>query len=152
AMLPVGAAGAAARGAGLASKILFGMGTGAGIGGLQGASEGPDLTNAGGIAKRGAVGAGAGFLVGAALPAAGKATGASHNTLADALIRGEGISRPATKHLAAALLADSPTAVRARLNELGPDAMMADAGPALLGKAQGASLNSDEGRAMMVKA
>jgi hypothetical protein len=32
---------------------------------------------------------------------------------------------------------------------LGPDAMLADAGPALLGKAQGASLNSDEGRSIL---
>lgn len=60
-----------------------------------------------------------------------------------------GMSRDAAGHLVRGVEADGPAAVQARLQELGPDAMLADAGPALLGKAQGASLNSDEGRSIL---
>lgn len=152
AITPMGALGAAARGTGLLAKTLRGGGVGAAFGGVQGASEAPDLTDIGDVAKRGATGAAIGGTLGMALPATGKAIGAGYNWLADRLIRSNGISRPATKHLADALLADTPAAARARVNELGPDAMLADAGPALLGKAQGATLNSDEGRSVMVNA
>lgn len=64
----------------------------------------------------------------------------------------DGMSRGAGSHLIKAVDADGPAAVQARLAELGPDAMLADAGPALLGKAQGASLNSDEGRSVLQNA
>ncbi|WP_231685828.1 hypothetical protein, partial [Phosphitispora fastidiosa] len=66
--------------------------------------------------------------------------------------RADGLSRSATNHLVAALEADKPAAVRTELDRLGPDAMLADAGPAFLGKAQGASLNSDEGRNVLFNA
>jgi hypothetical protein len=61
-----------------------------------------------------------------------------------------GMSRASAGHLIAGVEADGPAAVQARLAALGPDATMADAGPALLGKAQGAVLNSDEARAEIV--
>jgi hypothetical protein len=60
-----------------------------------------------------------------------------------------GMSRDAAGHLIRGVEADGPAAVQARMQELGPDAMLADGGPALLGKAQGASLNSDEGRSVL---
>jgi hypothetical protein len=60
-----------------------------------------------------------------------------------------GMSRASAGHLIAGVEADGPAAVQARLAALGPDATMADAGPALLGKAQGAALNSDEGRSIL---
>jgi hypothetical protein len=41
---------------------------------------------------------------------------------------------------------------KGRVGQLGPDAMLADAGPAFLGKAQGAALNSDEGRSVLANA
>ena len=54
------------------------------------------------------------------------------------------MSRGAAQHLVSAMEADGPAAVQAHVKELGPDAMLVDAGPAFLGKGQGASLNSDE--------
>jgi hypothetical protein len=64
----------------------------------------------------------------------------------------DGLSRGAAKPLMQAVEADTPAAVQAQLDRLGPDAMLSDAGPALLGKAQGSSLNSDEGRSVMQRA
>ncbi|MBB5051117.1 cell pole-organizing protein PopZ [Afipia massiliensis] len=61
----------------------------------------------------------------------------------------DGMSRRASNHMVKAMEADTPAAVRAEVDRLGPDAMLADAGPAFLGKAQGASLNSDQGRSVM---
>ena len=75
--------------------------------------------------------------------------GAGYNVLADALMKPEGISRGASRHLIEALSADGVPAVQQRMGQLGPDAMLSDAGPAFLGKAQGASLNSDEGRSIL---
>lgn len=60
-----------------------------------------------------------------------------------------GMPRASAEHLIAGVQADGPAAVQARLAALGPDATLADAGPALLGKAQGTALNSDEGRSIM---
>lgn len=64
----------------------------------------------------------------------------------------DGISRGASKHLVEALTADGAPAVQQKVAGLGPDAMLADAGPAFLGKAQGAALNSDEGRSVLANA
>ncbi|PAY07190.1 hypothetical protein CK489_15430 [Bradyrhizobium sp. UFLA03-84] len=152
AMLPLGAVGAAAKGTGLLAKTLLGAGTGGAFGAAQGLSDTPDLTNitdAAGHAGKGAV---VGTVIGGVLPATGKAIGAGYNAIADALIGAEGMSRPAARHLTSALAADTPAAVRGRLGDLGPDAMLADAGPAFLGKTQGAVLNSDEARSIGVGA
>lgn len=64
--------------------------------------------------------------------------------------RVEGMTLAGGNRLISAVQADGgPAAVQQRLQELGPDATLADAGPALLGKAQGVSLNSDEGRSVL---
>ncbi len=146
---PLGAIAAAAKGVGLGAKMFYGAAAGGTIGGVQGALNSKDWTDLPQTAKDAGVGAVVGGVVGGALPATGKAIGAGYNVAANYL-RGsaEGMSRGASKHLVDALMADGP-AVQQRLAELGPDAMLADAGPAFLGKAQGASLNSDEGRSVL---
>ena len=150
AVAPIGAVAAAAKGAGLGSKILLGGGAGGAIGGVQGALGSKDYTDLYQDAKGAGVGAGVGLLVGGTIPAAGAAIGAGYRAAANAFGgRVEGMSRAAGAHLVKAVEADGPAAVQARLRELGPDAMLADAGGALLGKTQGASLNSDEGRSVL---
>lgn len=150
---PVGVLSAAAKGAGLGTKMVYGGAAGAGIGGAQGAASSKDWTDLPQVAKDAAFGSGAGLVLGGAMPAAAKAAGAGYNAAAN-LVRGrvEGMSRPAGNHLIGAMEADGPAAVQARLQELGPDAMLVDAGPALLGKGQGAALNSDEGRSVLTNA
>lgn len=148
--VPLGAIGAASRATGLGAKMLYGAGAGAGIGGIQGAAESKDWANLPQTARDAAIGSGVGFVVGGSIPAAGKMIGAGYNAAANAIQgNADGMSRGASRHLVDALAADGPQAVRAQLDRLGPDAMLADAGPALLGKAQGASLNSDEGRSVL---
>ena len=89
-------------------------------------------------------------MIGGAIPGAARIVGSGWNAASNAL-RGNvaDTSRGASQHLIDAMMADGPDAVRARMQQLGPDAMLADAGPSFLGKAQGASLNSDEGRTIM---
>jgi hypothetical protein len=147
---PLAVVGAAAKGATLGTKTLIGAGAGAGLGAGQGVLGSKDWTDLPQVAKDAGVGAVIGGVVGGAIPAAGKAIGAGYEKAAN-LIGGrvDGMSRAAGGHLIKAVEADGPAAVQARLAELGPDAMLADAGPALLGKAQGASLNSDEGRSIL---
>jgi hypothetical protein len=152
AMVPLGAVGAAARGTSLLGKTLLGAGTGAGIGGAQGLSDTQDLTNIPDAAWNTGKGALIGGSIGGVIPSAGNLIGKGYNAVADALTPTEGMSRAASKHLAAALLADTAPAVQQRMGQLGSDAMLADAGPAFLGKAQGATLNSDEGRSTLVNA
>jgi hypothetical protein len=149
---PIGMLGAAGKATGLAGKVGYGAAAGAGIGGVQGGLSSHDWTDLGQTAKDTAIGAGVGGLLGGSLPLAGKAIGAGYNALADALTKPEGMSRGASRHLIEALNADSPQAVRGQVDRLGPDAMLADTGPAMLGKAQGASLNSDEGRSVLANA
>lgn len=147
---PLGAIGAASKGISLGAKTLLGMGAGAGLGGIQGAASSPDWTDVPQTAKDAGLGAGLGAVVGGAIPAAGKALGAAYNAGANALRgRADGMSRAASGHLTEALAADTPQAVQAKVASLGPQGMLADAGPAMLGKAQGASLNSDEGRSVL---
>lgn len=152
-LVPMGAIGAAAKGATLGTKTLLAGGTGAGLGGFQGAAESRDWTDPKQVAKDAAIGAGGGALIGSLIPGAGKVIGSGVNAIAN-VIRGraEGMSRGASNHLVKAMEADGAPAVRAQLDQLGPDAMLADAGPAFLGKAQGASLLSDDGRAVMTNA
>jgi hypothetical protein len=93
---PVGAIGAAAKGASLGAKTLLGMGAGAGIGGVQGAAESPDWTDVGQTAKDAGLGSVGGAAVGGALPGTGKIIGSGYNAVANA-VRGkaDGISRSA---------------------------------------------------------
>lgn len=146
---PIGVLGAAAKGTSLGTKSLYGALAGAGLGGAQGGLGSHDWTDVPQTAKDTAVGAGIGGMLGGSLPVAGKAIGAGYNALANALTKPEGISRGASRHLIEALSADGPQAVQGQVDRLGPDAMLADTGPAMLGKAQGTSLNSDEGRSIL---
>jgi hypothetical protein len=152
-LVPLGAIGAASRGATLGAKTLRAAGAGAGLGGAQGAIESRDWTDPGQVITDAAKGAGVGAAVGAAIPGAAKVIGAGVNKVADAF-RGhvEGVSRGASDQLVKAMRADTPDAVRAQIDRLGQDSMLVDAGPAFLGKGQGASLNSDEGRSILTNA
>lgn len=153
AMAPVGAFAAAGKATTLAGRMGYGASAGGAIGAAQGALGSKDYTDLPQVARDTAFGGGAGVVLGGAIPAAGAALGRAYQTAANVLNgRVEGMSRAAGGHLISAVEADGPAAVQARLAELGPDAMMADAGPALLGKAQGASLNSDEGRGVLQSA
>ncbi|WFU37322.1 hypothetical protein QA640_22790 [Bradyrhizobium sp. CB82] len=147
---PAAVVGAAAKGATLGTKTLLGAGAGGGIGAVQGAFGSKDWTDPIQVAKDAGVGAVVGGMVGGTIPTVGKVVGAAYEKAAN-LFRGkvDGMSRAASNHLVKAVEADTPAAVQARLAELGPDTMLVDAGPALLGKGQGASLNSDEGRSVM---
>lgn len=60
-----------------------------------------------------------------------------------------GVNGYGANHLVKAMKADTPESVLSELDRLGPEATLADAGPAHLAKAQGASLNSDEGRSIL---
>lgn len=151
--VPLGAAGAAGRAATLGTKALAGAGAGAVIGGVQGASDSPDLTNGPDTLKHVATGAALGFGMGGAVPVLGRGIGATYNAGADALLgNASGISRAAQRHLLPALAADGVPQVQGEMSRLGDSAMLADAGPALLGKAQGASLNSDDARTKLANA
>lgn len=153
AVVPFGALGAASRGATLGTKTLYGMGAGAGLGGLQGAFSSKDLTDIPQTAGAAGMGSLGGMVLGGAMPGAGKVIGAGYNAAANA-IRGNvsGLSGGASRHLIDAMRADGPASVQSAMARLGPEATLADAGPAFLGKAQGASLNSDEGRSVLQNA
>lgn len=151
--VPIGAVGAAAKGASLGAKTLLSGGAGAGIGAVQGALESRDWTDPTQVAKDAVIGAGSGAILGAAIPGVSRAVGTGVSAVANAIRgRADGLSRSATNHLVDAMRADTPAAARGELDRLGPNAMMADAGPAFLGKTQGASLNSDEGRNVIFNA
>ena len=153
ALVPLGAAAKVAtlaKDVPLGIKTLYGMGTGATIGGVQGLAGTKDLTDLPQAAKDTAIGTIVGAGVGGAIPGVAKVIGAGYEKAANAFGgRVEGMSRAAGGHLIRGVEADGPAAVQARLAELGPDATLADAGPALLGKAQGAALNWDEGRSVL---
>jgi hypothetical protein len=153
ALAPIGAVGAATKGASLGAKTIYAALTGGGIGALQGGLGSKDWTDVAQTAKDTGIGGFVGGSIGAVLPGTGALIGKGVSTVANA-IRGkaDGMSRSASNHLVNALEADTPAAVRSELDRLGPDAMLADAGPAFLGKAQGASLNSDEGRTILFNA
>lgn len=152
-MAPIGAIGAAAKGASLGAKTVYAALTGGGVGALQGGLGSKDWTDIGQTARDTAIGGLGGSAVGAILPGAGKIIGKGVNAVANAMRgRVDGVSRGASGHLVAAMEADTPAGVRAQLERLGPDAMLADSGPAMLGKTQGAALLSDEGRTVATNA
>jgi hypothetical protein len=147
---PLAVVKAAAAPATLGMKTLAGAGAGAGVGAIQGAASSKDWTDPAQVAKDAAIGGGTGLGFGILLPGAAKIVGAAYEKVANALSgKVDGMSRAASGHLIRGVEADGPAAVQQRLAELGPDATLADAGPALLGKAQGAALNSDEARSVL---
>ncbi|WP_374309843.1 hypothetical protein [Methylocella sp.] len=151
--VPFGAARVAAQAASLGAKALAAALGGAGVGAAQGLSDAPDWSDARGTLASEARGAGFGFGLGGAMPLVAAGIGRGYSALADALSSRNGpISNAANQHLLAALQADGAQQVQSELRRLGGDAMLADAGPALLGKAQGAALNSDEGRSVLARA
>ena len=153
ALVPLGAIGAAAKGATLGTKTLLGMGAGASIGAAQGGLGSKDYTDLPQVGKDAAIGGGLGFILGGAIPGTGRLIGSGTQALANALTgKIAGASSGASTHLLNAARADGLPAIEAQLNRLGSDAMLADTGPAMLGKAQGASLNSDEGRSVLQNA
>ncbi|WKA31612.1 hypothetical protein [Bradyrhizobium roseum] len=153
AMSPVGAIAAAGKGVSLGAKTLYAALAGGGIGGLQGGFSSKDWTDVAQTAKDTAVGGLVGGTLGAAIPGAAKVVGSGYNLIANAIRgRAEGMSRGASKHLVNAMEADTPAAVKAELQRLGLDAMLADSGPTMLGKTQGAALLSDEGRTVATNA
>lgn len=150
---PIGVVGAIAKGATLGTKTLIGAGTGGGIGAVQGVLGSKDWTDLPQVAKDAAVGGAGGLVLGGIIPGSAKLIGAGFEKVANALGGSvEGMSRGASAPLIKAVETDGPAAVQARLAELGPDAMLADAGPALFGTTQGAIGNSMEGRAVLTKA
>lgn len=133
----------------LGGRALYSALTGGAVGGVNAASREPDLTAPGVLPRVGSA-ATTGAVLGGLAPVAGAGIGAAYNAGANVIAGGaDGISRAATSKLLPAIEADTPQAIQARLAALGPQAMLADSGPAMLGKAQGVALNSDEARSTL---
>lgn len=147
---PIGAIGAASKGADLITKSLLGAGAGGVIGGLQGITGSKDWTNGWDTAKNALIGTGLGAGTGLLLPGIAQGIGWGVRTVADAVRgRATGMSRGATQHLANAIEADGGIpAVKAKMAELGPEAMLLDAGESLKTIGQGSNLTTNEARAM----
>jgi hypothetical protein len=147
AMIPPGVGQAVTQAPTAMGNVLRGMAGGAGIGAVQGASGTPDLSNPVDAAQHIGIGAATGGAMGGAVPLAAGAVGSGYNAVANAFSGGaQGISRRAANPILEAIQADTPQAVQGAMQRLGPEGMLADAGPALLGKTQGVVLNSDEAR------
>lgn len=136
----VAGVGVAARAPSLGRAALTGSGLGLLAGGTQGFMEGED-----GIANRlgsGALGAGAGAVLGAAIPVAGNAIGKGvraakesfgNTRMAIEVAKRFGIKPETARALSETFGVDDPTAIRAYLDDAGPHAMLADASPAAAG-------------------
>jgi hypothetical protein len=99
-------------------------------------------------AKKGAVGGG---MIGAGLPVAGTVAGGIYRGGSAFLgPRVEGAGRGASAMLRGAAQADE-AGIRG-LPQMGPDAMLVDAGPAMLGLGQGAGTGTGQGRTALVNA
>jgi len=135
-------------GAGLLPRVL---GYGA-EGGLYGAAQGAGNTFSDDVSdylKNAGTGAAAGAAIGAGLPALGSAAGAAYRAGAAFLgPRVEGVGRGASALLRGAAQADEQ-GIR-NLPNLGPDAMLPDAGPAMLGLAQGGGTGTGPGSSALV--
>jgi hypothetical protein len=134
----------------MAARALAGAATGAGYGAVSGASDTPDLTNIPDASRRIAIGAATGAAAGGATPLVAGGIGSAYTAGANAITGGtEGISRRAAAPLMSAIEADTPQAVQGTVGRLGDQSMLADAGPALLGKTQGVAINSDDARSVL---
>lgn len=149
--LPMVAAAPAAFGAGtgaLPLRMGASWASGATIGGADAAvRSGGDWEKV----DRGAI---AGGALGGAAPAIGAAVGAGVRKVAE-MVGTRGATAPGVGPAAMGKLADDfgnaggPDAVRARMAELGPEAMLLDASPALEGRAQGLAVLPDTREAVM---
>lgn len=119
--------------------------TGGGISGVNAASAEPDLT-APGVPGRVGTATALGAGLGGVAPIAGVGLGSAYTGTMNAVNGGaEGVSRAASRPLVRALAADDPSAVSARMQNLGPLAMLADAGPAMRETAQAVAIENPEG-------
>lgn len=137
-------------GPGLLARVLGYGGEGAVYGALHGAGntysdKGSDYIEA---AKQGAT---TGALIGGALPILGTAAGGIYRGGSAFLgPRIEGAGRGASTLLRSAAMADE--AGIQSLSRMGPEAMLVDAGPAMLGLGQGAGTGTGAGRTALVDA
>jgi len=137
-------------GSGLLPRVLGYGAEGAAYGGVHGAG-GTYSDRIGDYIENAKKGATTGALIGGALPVAGSTAGALYRSGAAFLgPRVEGASRGASALLRGAAQADE-AGLRA-LSEMGPDAMLVDAGPAMLGLGQGAGTGTGTGRTALVNA
>lgn len=140
----------AGRGSNMLSRVL-GFGT---EGAAYGAAHGAGNTYSDKVAdylKNAKDSAATGLLVGAAIPVVGPVLGAAYRTGAAFLgPRVEGAGRGASAMLRGAAQADE--AGMRNLPGMGPDAMLVDAGPAMLGLGQGAGTGTGPGRTALVNA
>ncbi len=131
---PAGALGLLGKGASLFEKARAGAVAGGLFGGLQGASDAPDLGDVTDTAKRAATGATVGGFVGGLVPVGGAAIGGAYKAVAPFFTRpAEGMSRVTGGLLSNAI---GPRA-QSTMQRLGDDAILADASPSLTGLAQG---------------
>lgn len=153
-IVPMVGAGATALGAramgltgpNLLSRSAMSAGSGGVIGGVQGFNSGE-----GGFSERlqnAKVPAAAGLALGAASPTIGLGVGKAVNAATRA-IRGAGTVPPGMTGAAADMLAEDfaraggSRAITQRIDELGPDAMLLDASPSLMGRAQGLAIQPE---------
>lgn len=137
-------------GSGLLPRILGFGAEGAAYGAAHGAGNtySNKLTDYVDNAKSGAF---SGALIGGGLPLAGAVAGGLYRTGSAFLgPRVEGVGRGASSMLRAAAQADE--AGLQGLSKMGPDAMLVDAGPSMMGLGQGAGTGTGAGRSKLVNA
>ncbi|MBY0251266.1 MAG: hypothetical protein K2X54_07780 [Methylobacterium organophilum] len=145
----------------LAAPAAFGAGAGglmarsaasAFSGGILGSAD--SAVRSGGDAKEALKGGVTGTVLGAAAPGIGQAVGAGAKKVAEAIgmraAPSAGIGAQAMDKLASdAANAGGTGAVRVRLGELGPEAMLLDASPSFEGRAQGLAVLPDTREAIV---
>lgn len=135
-------------GAGLLPRVLGYSAEGAAYGGAHGAGN-TYSDNFADYLKNGGKDAAIGAMVGGGLPVLGSVAGGAYRTGSAFLgPRVEGTGRGASALLRGAAQADE--AGLRSLNQLGPEAMLPDAGPAMLGLAQGAATGTGGGRSALI--
>lgn len=135
-------------GPGLLPRVLGYGAEGAAYGAAQGAGN-TFSENASDYLKNAGVGAATGAAIGGALPVAGSLAGTAYRAGAAFLgPRVEGVGRGASALLRGSAMADEQ-GLR-NLGQLGPDAMLPDAGPSMLGLAQGAGTGTGPGRSELI--
>lgn len=149
--VPVGgAARLVAAAPGALGKITASGALGAGMGAVQGVGDAPDLTDTVDVGAHVAQGAKYGGVIGAALPGVAAGVGAGYRALAGRTHLPDGVNAIAAERLAKAAQADREGVEN--LSRLGPEALLADAGPSLQGLAQGVATKPGEGRTTLVQA
>jgi len=147
---PAGAIGVAGKAGSLLGKMAYGGITNAAVGGLQGFNSSEDWTNLPQAARDAGRGAAFGMIGGMAIPAVSRVASPAVEAVANAFRgRADGMSRIASNKLVSKMRSDTPQAVQAELDRLGPEAMLADAGPGMKSLTQGARSYSDEAKAII---